>query len=261
MPGFSSDAILLRKIEYGDHDYILTFMTQTHGKVAAIAKNAKKSVRRFSGALDLFSLNHIQCSRPRRNKDALMLLNQSDLEEGWANIRYDVFKTAYASFWVEMIYLWVEEGEAQPEIYDLLRFSLDMLNGDFIQPRVLSILFQIRFMNISGFSPHLAWCDACHTPLDQVAAQRVWFDFREGKILCPNCSRRRSAKGIQVSKGTLKQIYWLNKTSVEKAGRIRLPEFALNEGEKLLESFIPFHVGREFRSLKFLNRLRNETWT
>ncbi len=261
MPDFSSDAILLRKIEYGDHDYIITFMTPGQGKVAVVAKNAKQSVRRFSGALDLFSLNHIQCSRPKRNKEGLLILNQSELEHGFANIRYDVTKTAYASYWAEMIYLWLEEGQPQPNLYRLLRFALEMLHKGEIQPQVISILFQVRLMGISGFTPNLEFCDACRIPLDRIRAGKVWFDFREGKIICPDCRVNGAGYGMEVAKGTLKQIYWLNGTPMEKADRIRLPQKALHEAETLLESFIPFHIGREFRSLTFLRQLRREQWT
>ena len=68
MSDFCTDAILLRKIEYGDHDYIITFLTRSRGKICVIAKNAKKSVKRFSGALDLFSVNHIQCRFPKKKQ-------------------------------------------------------------------------------------------------------------------------------------------------------------------------------------------------
>ena len=98
MPGFTTDAILLRKIEYGDHDFIISFLTESKGKISVIAKNAKKSIKRFSGALDLFSVNHIHCTFPKKKKDGLIILSQADLENGFVNIRYDVFKTAYASF-------------------------------------------------------------------------------------------------------------------------------------------------------------------
>jgi len=60
MSDFSSDAVLLRRIEYGDYDYIITFLSETNGKISVIAKNAKKSIRRFQGSLDLFSTMNIQ---------------------------------------------------------------------------------------------------------------------------------------------------------------------------------------------------------
>jgi DNA repair protein RecO (recombination protein O) len=261
MLDFKTDAILLRRIEYGDHDLIITFLTKDSGKVTVMAKNAKKSVKRFSGSLDLFSFNHIQYRFTRKNKDALPTLVQTELEDGFANIRYGVYKTAYASYWVEMVYLWLEEGKAQPEVYDLLLFSLDMLNRSDMPVDVLSLLFQIRFMSVSGFSPSIERCGICQEHVDHLCANTLRFDFREGKIVCPGCRVNGSGYGLDVSKGTLKQLFWMNNTDVGKADRIRLSSFAVNEGQILLESFIAFHMGREFKTLTFLKRLRTETWT
>ncbi|WP_291461672.1 recombination protein O N-terminal domain-containing protein [Desulfobacula sp.] len=47
MPDFTTDAILLRKIEYGDHDFIISFLTKSKGKISVIAKNAKKVLNGF----------------------------------------------------------------------------------------------------------------------------------------------------------------------------------------------------------------------
>ena len=68
MLDFTTEAILLRKIEYGDHDFIISFLTESKGKISVIAKNAKKSIKRFSGAFDLFSVNHVQCTYPKKKK-------------------------------------------------------------------------------------------------------------------------------------------------------------------------------------------------
>lgn len=258
MPGFSTDAILLRKIEYGDHDFIISFLTKSNGKISVIAKNAKKSIKRFSGALDLFSVNHIHCTYPKKNKDALTILSQADLENGFASIRFDVFKTAYASFWVELIHSWLEKDKHQPDLYDLLLFSLDALNAGTLSKDVLSLLFQIRFMSISGFSPNIETCDSCKTPVDFILQKKIRFDFQEGRIICENCLANRSKYGMSVSKGTLKQLFWINNSDIKRADRIKFPGFAIKEGEMLLEAFIPFHLGREFKSLQFLKRIRQE---
>ncbi|WDP88229.1 MAG: DNA repair protein RecO [Desulfobacter sp.] len=262
---FNTDAILLRKIEYGDHDLIITFLTRDHGKIAAIAKNAKKSVRRFSGALDLFSANHIQCAFPKKNRDGLIILTQTVLDNGFPNIRYDVLKTGYACYWMEILTLWLEEGKAQPDLFELLYTSLGMLDRSEIQTEVAGLLFQIRFMSLSGFSPNLECCDLCRTGLDSLRDRKIWFDFREGRIICPDCRRKtgnghRAApdSGMLVSKGTLKQLAWINTNDTARADRMKFSPEAIKEGESLLESFIPFHLGRTFRSLGFLQRMRRE---
>ncbi|MBU1193892.1 MAG: DNA repair protein RecO [Proteobacteria bacterium] len=259
MSGFSTDAILLRKIEYGDHDFIISFLSRDRGKVSVIAKNAKQSVKRFSGALDLFSLNSIQCTFPKKKKDALTILSRTDLENGFANIRCDVFKTTYASFWAELIHFWLEEGKVVNEVYDLLKFSLEALDTDSMEKQVLNLLFGIRFISLSGFSPNIEQCDQCQTPIDQIQQKYIRFDFKAGRITCKNCEDSHSNYSMTVSKGTLKQLFWINNNDFKRADRIRFSPFAIKEGQMLLEAFIPFHLGRDFNSLKFLNRLRQET--
>lgn len=258
MPDFKTDAILLRKIEYGDHDFIISFLTESRGKLSVIAKNAKKSIKRFSGALDLFSVHHIQCTFPKKKPNGLIILSNADLENGFVNIRYDVLKTAYASFWVELIYCWLEEDKIQSDLYELLWFSLDALNDGDISKEVLSLLFQIRFMSISGFTPNIETCDICRTPVDHIRQSRIRFDFKEGRIICQNCVKTGSKYGMTVSKGTLKQLFWINNTDINRADRIKFSGFAIKEGEMLLEAFIPFHMGRDFKSLQFLRRIRQE---
>ncbi len=258
MPGFGTDAILLRKIEYGDHDFIISFLTRSQGKISVIAKNAKKSIKRFSGALDLFSVNYIQCTFPKKKKDGLTILSHTDLENGFANIRYDVFKTAYASYWTELLHFWLEENRQQEDLYHLLLFSLDTLNKGVLSKEVLSLFFQIRFMTISGFFPNIENCDHCKTRLDNIEQKKVWFDFAEGRIICQNCIKKRSKYGLTISKGTLKQINWISTSDTSRADRIKFSGIAIKEGEMLVEAFIPFYVGRELKSLQFLNRLRQE---
>jgi DNA repair protein RecO (recombination protein O) len=48
----ASDALLLRRVEYGESDLVLTLLTEKLGKVSALARGARKSTKRFSGALE-----------------------------------------------------------------------------------------------------------------------------------------------------------------------------------------------------------------
>ncbi len=259
MPDLSTDAILLKKIEYGDHDLIIIFFTQARGKMSVMAKNAKKSVKRFSGALDLFSLDHIDLRFPKRKGGSMTILCQADLENGFANIRYNVFKTAYASFWTELINAWLEEGKAQPALYDLLLFSLGALDTGSMDPEVVSLLFQIRFMSISGFSPCIDCCNECRTGIDHIDQKKILFDLKQGRVICDKClGNAGTDDGIMVSKGTLKQLFWLNTADESRMDRIKFSGFAISEGQRLLEAFIPFHIGKDFKSLRFLRQLRRE---
>ncbi|MBW1745923.1 MAG: DNA repair protein RecO [Deltaproteobacteria bacterium] len=62
MSSFSTPAIVLRRIDFGDYDLIVSFFTLNKGKISVIAKSAKKSVKRFSGVLEPFSVLEVVCS-------------------------------------------------------------------------------------------------------------------------------------------------------------------------------------------------------
>jgi len=255
MSTFSTDGILLKRIDYGDHDLIITFFTRSMGRISVIAKNAKKSVKRFAGALDPFSVMNIQCTRQKR-KDTLPILSSVDLDNPFAGIRTDAVETGYASYWMELVHSWMEEGKEQKELYDLLYFVLDSLNSGVLSKEVLSLLFQIRFMSLSGFAPDLTCCQSCSTPLDEISQKKVFFNFNEGKLVCDRCGEKPGDYGTRVSKGTLKQLFWINNSDLKRADRIKFSTQAIKEGETLLELFIPCHIGREMKSLMFLRRVR-----
>jgi len=114
MSDFASPAILLRRINYGDYDLIITLVTMEKGKCTVIAKSAKKSKKRFAGILELFSdLDLVFC--PGRGK-GLFILKEASLKNPFQCIRSSIAKTAYASYWAELINEWTEEGEKQTEL-------------------------------------------------------------------------------------------------------------------------------------------------
>lgn len=254
---FSTDAILIRRTDYGDHDLIITYFTRSMGRLAVMAKNAKKSVKRFAGALDPFTVMTIHATWPKR-KNRLPILNNVDLITAFAKIRTNAVHTAYASYWLEMVNKWMEEGRADEKLYDLIFHVLNALNTGLMDPRVLSLLFQLRFMSLSGFTPNLSCCGMCDTPIDDILQGRITFNLTDGLLVCKGCGTGAGAvrNGVTVSKGTLKQLFWMNGNEISRADRLRFSPVAIREGELLLESFIPCHIGRNIKSLDVLRRLR-----
>lgn len=254
MPTFSTSAIMLRRIEFGDYDIIITFFTLNQGKVSVIAKSAKKSTKRFSGILELFSVLDIVYGSARGK--GLPVLKEAMLKQPFLKIREDIKKTAYASYWAELINEWMEKGEKQIKLYHLLKYVLGELDFDHTPEAVLSILFQMRFMSISGHSPNLRQCSVCKTPLEGIKEAKIIFDLARGGLVCHNCSQNFSGR-IALSKGTIKQLLWIEKQDLIKAKRIRFTSQASMEGIKFLEAFVPYHLGKEPRSLKFLRQIRS----
>ena len=254
MSTFSTPAILLRRSSYGDYDLIITLLSLAKGKITVIAKNAKKSRKRFAGLLELFSVLNLECRNPRGR--GLVLLQDAALENPFSSIRGNIMKTSYASYWSELVNLWLEEGKEQVRIYHLLRFCLDSLDSSIIGNEELSIIFHLRFLSFSGLSPNLSQCSKCRKKMDEINEYQLFFELAKGGILCKGCSST-SLSSMNLAKGTVKQLLWIQENDLKTAGRLRLNQAALNEGLRFLEKFIVFHIGKEPKSLKFLRNLRS----
>jgi len=250
---FSSPAILLRRSSYGDYDLIITFLSLSKGKITVIAKNAKKSRKRFAGLLELFSLLNLECRASRGR--GLPVLQDAALENAFSNIRGNIMKTAYASYWAELLNVWMEEGKPQETIYHLLCYCLDSLDAGVIGNEELSIIFQLHFLSFSGLSPDFSECNKCHVKMEQIPNGSLFFELAKGGILCKGCSSS-ALSCLKLSKGSVKQLLWIQENDIKKAGRLKFSRAALIEGLNFLEKFIVFHIGKEPKSLKFLRNLR-----
>jgi DNA repair protein RecO (recombination protein O) len=256
MASLTTPAIILRRVEYGDYDLILTFLSLERGKLSAIAKTARKSTRRFGGILELFSNIDIVCSTSRRN--GLLVLQEAVLKNACSEIRADIMRTAYASYWVELIDTSSEEGQKQPELYRLLQFTLCQLDQKRISPEALSVLFQLRLLLLSGYRPNLRNCRQCQRTVGEGDFTEFQFDLAHGGLLCQQCMVTKSERLI-LSKSTLKQLHWIESGGLYKAGRVRLSGVAIRESLRMLEAFVPYQLGKEPRSLKFLQQIRGTT--
>jgi len=252
MPTFSTPAIMLRRIDFGDYDLIITFFTKKRGKLSVIAKSAKKSVKRFSGILERFSVLHLVCSTGRR--DGLPVLQEAAMIQPFEHIRLDIHKTAYASYWAELVDEWMEQNAKNIHVYHLLEYVLTALDMESASLEALSILFQMRFMALSGLSPNLSCCSICQKQTENISCETMIFDLKKGRVACEACAP--NSGHIHLSKGTLKQLQWVGNRDLKKAIRIRFAVQTLRESLHFLEMFVPYHIGREPKSLKFLRQIR-----
>lgn len=253
MSSFSTPAIVLRRIDYGEYDVVITLFTLSKGKISVIAKSAKKSKKRFAGILELFSILDVVCNVGQRK--GLPVLQEATLKYPFFDIRSSTLKTAYASYWAELINAWMENGQKQVQLYQLFQYVLRELDACRTSEAALSILFQIKFMAESGLSPNLRQCSVCGTEIEKIKETRVKFDLAKGGILCGGCTSKTLRKA-SLSKGIIKQLLWMEEGDLVKAVRVRFTADALKEGLEFLETFVPYHLGKEPRSLKFLRQIR-----
>jgi DNA repair protein RecO (recombination protein O) len=154
------NGVLLRRIRYSDTSLILTWFTDLHGKIKAIAKGALRQKSPFAGKLDLFFHCDLLLSFSRKTE--LHLLREVSIKTTFERIRTNYLKTATASYFVELLEEVTELDHPAPEIYRLLLRALGYLDRQ--SPDTRGVLF---------FESELCKCLGLYSPDMHSAAEKL----------------------------------------------------------------------------------------
>lgn len=247
----SSEAIILRHLDYGEADRIVTFFTPEHGRLRGFARSARKSRKRFGAALEPFSRVRMHWSPP--SSGDLVRLREAELLDLHSGLRGDLAAIALAGYGCELIEeLLGEEGE-QGRAYALLGAFLDHLAGHGAAPET-RFLFELRLLVLAGYIPHLLHCSECAAALrgDEAA-----FDAARGGSLCPDCAP--SGTALRVSPLTLGSLSRSLQSPLTHFAGFRFGSRTLEEGRAVLTGALRLHLHRPLRSLSFLERMERGT--
>jgi DNA repair protein RecO (recombination protein O) len=135
-PGVETTAaILLRKTKLTETSLIVTWLTESHGRLKTVAKGARRPRSAFAGKLDLFFEAEIQFARSKKSE--LHTLREVVLKNPREGVRKNYRSVQLASYFVELVELVTEPDHAVPEIYDLLKRALDFLDANAPTKRAL----------------------------------------------------------------------------------------------------------------------------
>src|SRR5258706_4152877 len=110
--------VVLKTTPLRESDLLVVLYTETHGRVAAVARGARKSQRRFAGALQLLVLGRYQLGR--RPRGELWSLESGDVEREWTRLSSDVFAVAHASYVAELVASLLPAESPEPHALDVM---------------------------------------------------------------------------------------------------------------------------------------------
>lgn len=258
MPAQKTQAIVIRTFPLRETHKIITFYTPDFGKIKAVAYGVKSPKSKLSGRLEL--LNHgMLLFNYRENRD-LQNLTGFDLIEGFDGIRADFARITYGCYLAELVDAIASEGDANPEIFELLRNTYQFLvNTDDVP--LLARVFEIKFLDLAGYAPQLSQCAHCSSVPTPVPAKTshvtptsslvMQFSVRHGGLLCGKCQHRDTST-FSIAPGSCELLKTVRKSEFGKLNRIRASERNHREMKLMLSSFIQYHTERSLKSLKFI---------
>ncbi len=243
----SSEAIVLRHVNYGEADRIVTFLVPEYGRLKGFARGARKSKKRFAASLEPFAEVILHWSPSGRG--GLVTLNEAELIDLRLGLRGDLSAIALAGYGSELVEVLFAEEESQVETYRLLQAFLQHLDrcGGSLDAR---LLFEWRILALAGYTPHLLHCSACGGGLPDSGTV---FDAARGGSLCPACTGR--GQGIAAELPVLGSLSRIVHGPVDRFDGVRLSPATLSLGHAMVSDALHQHLQRPLKSLSFLEQI------
>lgn len=248
---YRTEAIVIRRSDFGEADRLLTLFSADRGKVRAIGKGARKPQSRKTGHVELFMRSRFLVAEGRD----LDIVTQAEMVEAYAALRDDLVRATYASYIVELLDRFTVDEDPHRDIYDLLSAALGWFAtlpaGELLLP---ARYFELRLLSLTGFQPRLFNCLHCGEPIQE---QDQAFSVDLGGLLCPNCLET-DPRARPISAVSVKVMRYLQTRSWDVVGKLRLRPAVLHEIERVMYDYLTHTLERDLKSADFLHRLRRE---
>lgn len=240
---YRAQGVVLRHMEYGEADRILTLYTLEYGKVQAIAKGIRKLRSRKAGHLEPFSRVELLLAKGH----SLDVISQAEAQNTCENLRADLKLIAYGAYVVELLDRFTyEEGENR-QLFNLLVDTLTRLDQG--APAQTAVhYYEVQLMDLLGFRPQLQSCAACG---EKIKPEDQYFSAKLGGVLCPN-SLSADPTAWKVSLGTLKYMRHLQRNPWSKLKDLEIPREVEPELASLLEKHLTYLLEYGLRTPGFL---------
>ena len=232
MPVLETQALVLHAFDYLESSRIIRLLTREAGLRSVVAKGARRSTKRFGGALDLFALGHAQLyTKPGRDLDTLSAF---DVQVSHAGLAGDLARFTGAAALAELI-LRFSRGEIEETLFETVQDVFRALTVASEKDAPITVLAGAwLIIGELGFAPTLETCADCHAPINNDVP--VLFSHSAGGALCERCSRLARVGRTLPASARASLIALVGGTIVE------LDASTLRAHQRLLQEFLTEHL-------------------
>jgi DNA repair protein RecO (recombination protein O) len=246
---YRTEAIILRRRDFGEADRLLTLYTPDHGKITALAKGARKPTSRKSGHVELYACATLMLAQGRD----LDIVTQAETRDAYRPLREDLLRTSYASYCVELLDKFTVDNQENRPLYDLLASALGWLCTARDLPLAVRY-YELQLLGLVGYQPDLFRCSVRG---ETIQPEDQYFGPADGGVVCPTCGDGRPG-ALRLTLPALKVMRFFLKNPFDRVAGLNLRPFVHAELERVQHRYITFLLERQLKSVQFLRLVRRE---
>jgi DNA repair protein RecO (recombination protein O) len=240
-----SEAIVLRTYPLREADLLVTFFTRMEGKVRGVARSAKKSRKRFGGALE--PLTFVRAFYEDRERQELARLDALEVLESPLASQVGYPRAVALVHIAELLDELLPDREANDAIFRLSLSVLGSLRGPEIWMPVT--YFQLWMTRLVGFMPDLSECVLCGRTLN---GSRAFFHALADGLMCADDKRLASSEISGESRNLAAQMF---RAPVESFVSSAWPKAKAADLRKFLVQILERHLEEKLVTAGMLDKI------
>lgn len=240
-----SEAIILRTYPLRESDLLVTLFTRLEGKVKGVARAAKKSKRRFGGALE--PLTYVRAFYDDRERQELARLDSCEVIESPMAGEVSYPRAVALGHVAELLDELMPDREASDAVFRLSLAVLQELRGPSLwMPLTYFELWMTRLM---GFLPEFSGCVACGRSLN--GSRAFWHALADG-LMCVDDKRLASS---EMSVDSRKIAAQMLRSRVGEFAAIDWPKPVAADLRKFLIQTLERHIEKKLVTAGMLEKI------
>ncbi len=246
---YRAEAIVLKGLDLGEADRVVTLYTRHFGKVRAIAKGARRPTSRLAGHVEPLAHATFLIAKGRE----LDVITQAETRAAYRALREDLLSTAAGWYLAELVDRFTVERHPSAPTFELFATALRHLDLGTYAPGLVCRWFDLHLLDRAGFRPELGRCVLCDRALEETAHL---FSPAAGGVVCRSCrALAEGSLGILTVRG-LKALRYLLRSEFAEAALLRIDAALAVELERHLRGFLQHVLDREVNAARLLDDVR-----
>jgi DNA repair protein RecO (recombination protein O) len=245
MPLKDSEAVVLRSYPLREADLLVTFFTRAEGKVRGVARSAKKSKRRFGGALE--PLTCVKLYYEDREGQDLARIDSCEILESPLTSAVDYPRAVALGHIAELLDELLPEREANDAIFRLTVSVLRSLRAGAIWMPLT--YFEVWLTRLAGFLPELGECVVCGAALN---GSRAFYHALVDGLMCLSDKRLASSEMTPESRVLAAEMF---RSPVETMAQQVWPKSKAGDLRKFVIQILERHLEKKLVTAGMLDKL------
>ncbi len=230
-----SEAIVLRTYPLREADLLVTLFTRSEGKIRGVARSAKKSKRRFGGALE--PLTVVRAFYDVRERQELARLDACEIMDSPLANEITYARSVALAHVGELLDELLPDYEVNDAVFRLAISVLDQLRSREVWMPIT--YFELWITRLMGYLPDLSECGICGASLN---GSRAYFHVLADGLMCVEHKRLASSEISADSRTLATQMF---RAPIATFAGVSWPKELGADLRKLLIQILQRHIAKD----------------